>query len=227
MPISAARLSFWRQPPPPPAPIFYNSGFEENFTSWVLLNQRIFLNGGTLILGYPTPTDPFTSPSNVNGTSPGYPTSLDNFTTTISTSTSVPIGGETRSARMDSYGEVDPTGTIVYGPAFYSEFPVIAAVGDTITFKYRAVSNANAGQNDAYKVFSYFLNSSNGNTITLLSAWAASGGTDTGWLTYSRVIQPGEEGNWHFVFINGTWDSTFGSIVGATFYVDNVQLIKA
>lgn len=227
MPISGTRLGFWRQPPPPPAPVFYNSGFEENFTSWILINERIFLNGGTLILGYPTPTDPFIAPSNLQGTSPGYPTSLSQFTTTITTSTSIPVGGETRSILMSSYGTVDPTGTIVYGPGFYSEFPVIAEVGDTISFQYRAVSNADAGLSDAYKVFAYFLNSSNGNTINLLSAWSANGGTDTGWLTYTRTIQPGEQGNWHFVFVNGTWDSTFGAVIGAQFYLDNVRLIKA
>lgn len=227
MPFAAARLGFWKQPAAEPTEVFYNPGFEDNFTSWILIPNRILLNGGTNILGFPTPADPFISPSNINGVSPGYPITLSQFTCTITTSTNVSVGGETRSARMDSFGEVSPAGTIVYGPALYSEFPVLAEVGDSVSFNYRAVSNADVSLSDAYKVFSYLLNPISGETINLLSAWSSNGGTDTGWLSYTKTINPGEEGIWHFVFVNGTWDSTFGQIIGATFYIDNVRLNKA
>jgi hypothetical protein len=65
---SPGKIGFWFIPPPPPAlEDFPNPGFEEGLIYWQVINTRIQLNGGTTILGWPTPTDPTPNPQNFQG----------------------------------------------------------------------------------------------------------------------------------------------------------------
>lgn len=228
MPIGAARLGFMKQPPAPPTNDFLNPGFEEGLVHWNFITDRIYLNGGSTILGYPTPNDPGTTPvDNYGNPSTGDALSPNfSYISTYEISTSVPINGGINALKMTNY--INGTaGSYIYGPAVYSDGRVIAEVGDTVSFWWRAVSSLDINLSDAYKIFAYLVDSTNGKTVVLLSEWSSSGGIDTGWQQFTKTIQAGEEGNYHFVFINGSWDSTFGNIIGAEFYIDNVALIKA
>ena len=47
------------------------------------------------------------------------------------------------------------------------------------------------------------------------------------WVTASKIIQPGEAGNYYFVFISGAFDWSFGGALGATLNVTDVKIQKA
>lgn len=243
MPFNAARLGFWKQPAPETIGEFFNSSFESGTYGWTVLSDRIRLNGESLILGYPTPPEPDPNPVGTLGTGSESTAELTTSTFALALIPDAPPGGGDQSIQLDLYGILNsytedassmlydtystPAGKIVYGPALYSTLRVNAEVGDTIEFWWRAVASTNTGYNDAYKFVSYLLDSETGRQVPLISRYSASYGVDTNWQYFSKVIEPGEEGNYHFVFINGSWDSTFGYVIGASFLVDLVNIIKA
>ena len=66
MGFAGSRLGFWYLDPDPPVePIFVNCDFELGFTDWVVEDRRIYLNGGSTVAGWPTPTDPTPAPGGV------------------------------------------------------------------------------------------------------------------------------------------------------------------
>jgi hypothetical protein len=225
---SPGKIGFWFIPPPPPAlEDFPNPGFEDGLIYWQIINARIRLNGGSTILGWPTPNDPTPNPESIRGVSPGDADSVYDETYTVSLVDDTPPGiGGLQALRLESYAVV-PSGAILYGPAVISERRIIAEVGDTVEFNWRALSGADAGVGDAYNPFAYIVDTATGRTITLLDVNATDVGFNTDWQTASRVIQTGEAGEYHFVFICGSFDATFGTVIGSAFLVDTVQLIKA
>ena len=62
---------------------------------------------------------------------------------------------------------------------------------------------------------------STGNTIELLNETGV-GNSDTGIINVNRVTS----GNYKFVFVSGTFDETFGTVAGASLYVDNVDVVR-
>jgi hypothetical protein len=195
----------------------------------------------TQLLGCPVPADPTPFPMGLNGgtgglpaTSPGVAPHIENgleyFRPTFST-TVVPEGPyldlTINSVKIlpkvvTWSGETFSGGTL-YGPAVHSQNPVIAAVGDKISFRWRA----NAGE-DAYNIFSYIIDpDQNCRTFIMVDATADSDKGSTPWTTASKIIQPGEAGNYYFVFISGAFDWNFGGQLGATLNVDDVKIEKA
>jgi hypothetical protein len=226
---SPGKIGFWFIPPPPPAlEDFPNPGFEEGLIYWQVLNTRVRLNGGTTILGWPTPTDPTPNPQNYQGqTSVGDAPGASGEEYSVSLIDDTPPGiGGLQALRLENYAVV-PGGSILYGPAVISERRIIAEVGDTVEFNWRALSGADAGVGDAYNPFAYIVDPATGRTITLLDVNANNVGFNTDWQTASRVIGIGEEGEYHFVFICGSFDATFGTVIGSAFLVDTVRIIKA
>ena len=118
-------------------------------------------------------------------------------------------------------------GATVYGPAVYSNVAVIAEVGDSITYSWKAVSGGAVSSGDAYRSLAYLLDKRNGRIITMFTAAGLSVDAATVWQTQTRIFQEGEEGEYHFVFVSGSQDSTNGKILGASLLIDNVALIKA
>jgi len=222
------KMGFWFIKPP--VLDFPNPGFEDGLISWQVLNTRVRLNGGTTILGYPTPTDPTPNPTNSFGeVSPGdigEPDGFENYSFSI-VNDAPPGTGGTSALRLDSAAGMDRGGVLLYGPAVISENRVVAEVGDTVTFDWKALSGVDAAVGDAYNVFAYMIDPSNGKTIILLDENATNLGFSTNWQLSSRTVQSGEEGEYHFVFICGSFDTTFGQVVGSSLLIDNVQLIKA
>jgi len=215
-----------------PVEDFPNGDFETGSISpWDTLNQQIKLNGGTTILGWPTPTDPTPRPTNSSGQqSPGdivtVPSSV--FSSTIINDNG-PSDSGTKALRLSSgtfTGPSSSAGFILYGPAVYSTSPVIAYEGDTLQFDWRAESGTVASAGDAFNVFGYLLNPNTGQTIIVLDVNANSLGFQTSWQTVSRTFQSNEAGPWHYIFIAGSFDATFGLVIGSSLVIDNVDLIE-
>lgn len=227
MPIGSAKLGFWYTQPIsdtinlPPQVQFPNGGFESGTTGWTVINSRIQLNGGTTILGEVTPTDPTPRPYS----SPGEATSIssESYNYNLDT-TDIPPTGGTQCLRLVNNGVVNSFG-LLYGPAVYSINTVIAEAGDKISFWWRAI-----GSSDAYNIYAYLLDptkSGSNKYIQLIRATAAAGGTQTAWAEASVIIQPNQVGNYHFVFINGSYDASGGTVVGAELKIDMVQRYQA
>jgi hypothetical protein len=211
-----------------PAEQFPNPGFEEAFTGWTVLNQRVSLNGGSTILGVPTPTDPTPNPVSGSGTSPGNATSFSGASFNFSLDTvDKPPNGESQSVALTFRGVVNQ-GAIIYGPVVYSNNTVIAEIGDKISFYWRALSGNDASTGDAYNVYAYLVNPSAvpPSYIQLLDANSATI-VNTSWAEASVIIPSGKEGNYHFVFVNGGFDATFGTVIGSDLKIDNVRRTKA
>jgi hypothetical protein len=220
------RLGFWFAKPP--VADFPNPGFEDGLISWQILNTRIRLNGGTSILGWPTPTDPTPNPVNSdNDTSSGDASIVLEPEYTYSlVNDAPPDTGGAFALRLES-SAVSNAGALLYGPAVVSENSVVAEVGDIIEFDWKALSGAFSNVGDAYNVFAYILNPITGQTIVILDQNAINVGFSTDWQHSSRTIQEGEAGTYNFIFICGSFDATFGTVIGSALLIDNVQLTKA
>ena len=113
---------------------------------------------------------------------------------------------------------VIPNGDVVHGPYLISDNSVSLTVGDDVEFDFRAM-----GGGDAYDVYAYLLETSTGNTIELLNETGV-GNSDTGIINVSNRVTT--SGNYKFVFVSGTFDETFGTVAGASLYVDNVDVVR-
>jgi subtilisin family serine protease len=212
-----------RRVPPRILPDFENYGFEDGIRGWSVLSRRIRLNGNSLIAGFPTPIDPTPNP----GGGPGDVLQVSrepSFSYRLET-VDKPPSGETQCLRLTMgiprVGLVPP-GAIMYGPAVCSEFSVPFAVGDTVKFWWKALAGG-----DAYNVYSYLVNQDTGSIIQLLDVTGPNVNQGTSWAEISKVIQQGQEGNYAFVFIAGSWDSTFGTVIGGELLLDNITIVKA
>lgn len=165
-----------------------------------------------IIGGFLTPTDNSPNPVNPNnnaqisaGDGNAAPGASLNFQIT---------GGM---ARLFSNMTI-PNGDVVHGPYLISDNSVSLTVGDDVEFDFRAM-----GGGDAYDVYAYLLETSTGNTIELLNQTGV-GNSDTGIINVSNRVNT--TGNYKFVFVSGTFDETFGTVAGASLYVDNVDVIR-
>lgn len=199
-------------------PEFPNGSFESGYTGWTVIQSRIRLNGGTTILGAPTPTDP--TPNIYKATGDTTVTG-DTYSYGLDTTDKPPNGG-TQSLYLRNRGTV-PSYGLLYGPAVYSTNLVTANVGDKISFWWRAL-----GTQDSYNVYAYLLDpvSSPVRYIQLLDATSQTA-TNTSWAEASIIIQSGQQGNYYFVFINGGYDATGGTVVGSDLKIDIVKRFPA
>jgi hypothetical protein len=208
---------------------FQNGNFANGFTDWNIIDGRIYLggNGGnTTILGCPTPSDP-TAPSldagiirNTYG--------LDTFRQAIQTNGGV--GGGQNWAELEIQRVlIEKAGGVMYGPAIVSAFPVFAQPGDRVRFDWAAFSSlSNASAGDAFNIYSYMVDPlQTCKRITLIDATAAGFTVSQPWTRVTRTIGSSEGGSYYFVFISGTYDSTFGYVVGSRLGVTNIVLEKA
>jgi hypothetical protein len=167
-------------------------------------------------------------------TSPGQAPSIENLISSIRptfSTTVVPAGPylDLTINTVQIYPEVVTWsgerfwGGTLYGPTVHSKNPVIAAAGDKISFRWRA----NAGE-DAYNILAYIIDpDQNCRTFIMADDTADSDKGSSPWVTASKIIQPGEAGNYYFVFISGAFDWNFGAALGATLNVTDVKIQKA
>jgi hypothetical protein len=213
---------------------FENGGFESGklvdssttatTPGWTIYKSEIRLGGINTILGFPTPVDPTPTPTGSgNRVSLGDNAAVNKMTFTAAlVSDSPPVGTSKKSLRLISNGSTSVGYAVVRGPYAVNNNAVDLVQGDIIEFWWKA-----QGGSDAYDIFAYLLNTSNGQTITLLNDTGKSTGATTKWAKESRTIAAGEAGTYKFVFVSGTFDYTGGKIIGASLYIDEVNVIKA
>ena len=192
-----------------------NGDFSNGNANWNLYNQRVDFGSTFTVNGItiPTPTDAeMVQPIH------GSPPNNDNATSNRNSGSLSTAGGalnlDTGGMTIDSYG-------IYHGPAAVSD-AFAAKKGDYLKFDF----NAN-GTGDDYHVAGYLVNTAD-NSITI-----AINDTDlinppelnsTGKrINGSTSVVVPDDGNYHFVFITGTYDKTGGTVAGADMTIDNIR----
>ena len=115
----------------------------------------------------------------------------------------------------ESYG-------IIRGPYVYSNGTVVLQAGDSVSFAWKALSGG-----DAFDAYGYLLNVNTGATITLLDQTGTTANQETTWATVSQAIGAGQDGEYRFVFIAGSFDLTGGNYLGGELMVDDVSVTQA
>lgn len=203
----------------PPQLTFTNSSFENGLNGWVVINSPLLLNGGSTILGYPTPND--STPAPYGGPGQVYTGGGQNV---VSTTSYQAPGGGSRSALLSTGTHIVPEGAQIYGPAIYSANPVYVVAGTKLQFYWRGINGTDAGAGDAYSAFGYMINPLNGTTIELFNSTGSSMTNPEVWTPENRTFTAGEAGIYHFVFIAGSFDATFGTVVGSALAIDNINI---
>jgi len=218
-----------------PTPEFTNPGFETGTTTgWNFVNSRFKFNSSgntpTVINGVAAPPDPDPDPYSSPGDTCNLFQSGPTYTSSVSLYSSPgvpagPPGGLLYGAVMQSTADMDAAFgyNILYGPYIYSTNPVIANVGQTLSFYWRAYDTGNPSTSDAYCVRAYAFTST-GQYITLLNQTASAAGTDSGWVQSSTVIGSGQAGYYYFCFVCGSYDATGGTVLGSTLLLDEVVI---
>lgn len=198
------------------------SGDVVEITGWVFYLRQTKLNAYDTIADCPTPSDP-TKPAAAGTDRVTKKTGSPNWTFSYEfSSTLLPPGfsSPTKSVRLYSVNNVINTAYgILRGPYMVSKQSVKIVAGSRVKFWYKG-----QGSQDAFDIFGYLLNTDNCSTVTLVnrSGTDVSGATD--W-TQVNVTVP-TTGNYKFVFINGSWDFTGGTVTGASMYVCKVTVEK-
>ena len=196
------------------------SGTTVSIPGWTIELSQIALGpddssgtGGVprTIGGFTTPTDPTPNPINGGQVSPG-----DHYTPSSPGSMSYEFADG--SMRLVSSGMTSNAGgDVIHGPYIISDNSVSLSVGDTVTFNWKAANGA-----DAFDVYAYLLNTADGSTIELLDE-TADGSTD--WAPAEVTVTAA--GDYKFVFVSGTFDYTFGRVLGASLYIDDIDVDTA
>jgi hypothetical protein len=220
---SASRLGFRfvnASPPLPdpetPVEQFPNQGFEQGISGWTVATTRIRFGGLSTLAGFPTPANPLPNPFG----SPGDATSASSlsFSYTLDTVDKPPLG-EVQSMRLTLNNGIVNAGASVFGPAIYSNFFVNFNSGDSCSFDWKALAG-----NDAYNIMAYIVEKDTGAYITLLRSAGANQTAGTTWSTNTVVIPT--TGAYKFVFVAGSWDATFGTVIGGQMLIDNIRRIQ-
>lgn len=213
--------------PVPPAAInyFFNGDFEIDspvvtsgttvtYPGWTIFLEGVRMNGASSIFGFPTPNNP----KAVHGNSPSpfgdAVTGTYQFTWAAEGGF-VPGSLGNRVLKLRQEGRVNQPYGIVRGPYIVSNQNLIVTAGDKIVMNWRAEMF-----NDEYDVFAYLIDPVSGKTILLLNEF----GLYAGWQTLNYTIGANDGGQYRFVFIAGSYDASGGQLIGANFYLDNINL---
>ncbi|MDD3674330.1 DUF4347 domain-containing protein [Thauera propionica] len=205
---------------------FQNGSFQTGsngdtvITGWTVVNGRIRLDGSYQIAGQTTPVDS-TYPAN-NG-SVGDGSTGGTFTQSAKLSDfdgqfvgDLAIELDTgQSSIAEGYG-------VIRGPAVYSNGTVALQAGDKISFNWKALSGG-----DAYDAYGYIINVNTGQTITILDETGSSANQETAWENKESIIASGQEGEYRFVFVAGSYDFTGGRLLGGKLMIDDVTVTQA
>lgn len=193
--------------------------FEIN--GWEFYLKQTKLNGRDSIAGKLTPTDPTGT-----GNSASVDTVTKKTTTTVwtfsyeFTSSLLPPGfaAPQKSVRLYTANNViSPAYGILRGPYMVSKQAVLITAGSIVRFWYKG-----DGGEDAYDIFGYLLNTDTGSTVTLVNRSGTDATGETPWTEVAvKVVNTG---TYKFVFINGSWDFTGGTVTGASMYICGVRV---
>jgi hypothetical protein len=224
MPIGAARLGYWFDPAAVPDPNdcavqYPNVGFELGLNGWTVVDRQINWSGNSRLAGFPTPVLPSpnlygsTGPTPVVSRQPVYQYALE-------TTDKPPLGGAQSLLLQQAEEGIIAAGGSLWGPAVYSNFCIVFNAGDTMAFDWRALSDT-----DAYTIYSYMIEKNTGGIVPILRTASPNFTFDSEWTTQYTVVPI--SGSYKFVFVMGSWDSTFGNYVAGRMLIDNMRRIPA
>ena len=175
---------------------------------WTIYKERVDL-GVDSIGGFISPDDN-TYPITNSSKDDNVPSTLGSYSYSAGTSGGIQLrvsGVRTRSGY-----------DVVHGPYILSNDYTAIKAGSRVTFDWEAT-----GGGDAYDVYSYLLKD-DGTTLSLLDKTGTStSGGDTGSVDFTVP----SDGNYKFVFVNGTFDLSGGMAAGAKFDVRNLEVIDS
>ena len=187
---------------------FTNGDFSSGLDGWVALNQRVKL-GTDSILNVTTPADPTPAP---DGGLEAAALLSQSYSTLVQNG---------RAVMTSNQGGVQNTpagsGGIVHGPVIYSKQSIFIAKDTSITFDWEA-----SGGSDAFDVFGYIVDPASQASQIILNAT----GKDASTVQPVTAVKftAAASGNFHFVFVSGTWDATKLQATGARLSIDNVAM---
>ena len=204
---------------------FTNASFESgDLTGWTTDTTNQINVGTDSIAGIPTPDDTTNPVDQNNGrTGGGDAGDGDPYnrkgTWTAAIKTNDRSHGsyslQLLSSSMQSVNGFD----VIHGPSVYSDI-FAGETGQTISFDWRALAGS-----DAYDVFGYIVNTDTNTATVILNQTGADDSGNTSWATANVTIPA--TGNYRFVFISGSYDYTGGKALGASLYIDNIQVFNA
>lgn len=190
---------------------FANPSFESgngSVTGWDIGTEWVNL-GTTKIGGWTTPED-LTNAPNSGGDNEEPDSAQFNYEIAKQGS-----DGGSSLRLFSNISTLEPYDT-VHGPyALSNEFK--AAQGDVLYFDWKA-----AGGSDAFDAFGYLLNADTGDYEIVLNRTGVNAAESTNWETKSVTVPT--SGNYHFVFVSGTWDATGGQAAGGSLFIDNFKV---
>lgn len=203
---------------------FFNADFESStltptsygydIPGWYIITERIYLNGGSTIAGWPTPSDNY---------SDNYPMDYyqtENYDAYYSSDVASGQAGKQSLVLFNDGWLANGYGYgIVHGPVAYNKLAAELLAGDVVAFWWKAVY-----YNDAYDVYAYLVNNNTGATINLLNATGKSSTAQTAWTKQSVTITAAQAGFYTFVFISGSYDFSGGCQTGAKLLIDNLTV---
>ncbi|MRD56146.1 hypothetical protein GH816_06280 [Betaproteobacteria bacterium LSUCC0115] len=197
----------------------------QSIPGWDVYLQQVKL-GTTEIGGFVSPSvtnNPGTIPPNGDENTPGSATYSAGFASTVT------AAAEGVSAVLNSNMTTAVGYDVVHGPYLISTGTVDLQAGDEISFKWRANYVS-----DDFDVYGYLLNTSDGSTIELLKATGTRTsdvvpGTVNGTFATADpvTVLAGQEGNYKFVFVSGTYDKSGFRGAGAQMVIDDVNVTFA
>jgi len=182
-------------------------------TGWSIYQHQVKL-GTTKIDGWLTPAVPNNTPRAGGAIPNGDENTPGSFT--YSSTFTVASAALGKSAELNSDMTTAVGGDVVHGPYVISQSTVSLQGGDEVSFKWQAQGGA-----DDYDIYAYLLNVKNGNTIELVNSM----GTTSAFSSVTKPIVAGQEGDYKFVFVSGTYDWSGGKAAGARLYVDDVDIV--
>lgn len=198
-----------------------SGGYE--LPGWDIYSSNVRLNGNSTVAGWPTPVDA-TDP-------PGGPTidetpSPATYSTQLTNDLPSALSSPSRSLRLYNTGTVGSFG-VAHGPYAVSAAPIALEANDQVSFYWKA-----AGANDAYDIFAYLVNTTNGNIIELINSTGADASATSPWTKVTKTITASQASpnknlpDYKFVFISGSYDATGGTVTGADLYITMIEVKK-
>lgn len=180
---------------------------------WTFYNERVQLNGNSIVAGFTTPTDTDIPPS---CPCPDDDCVLDSESYSTAINSNSPPPGASSYADMSSSLTSALGYAIAHGPYMVSNSSIALKAGAVISFDWRANQGA-----DSYDVYAYLLRTDGANagtTIELLNQWGDNGAWEKKNVTIANA------GDYTFVFMSGTWDKSGGRALGARLQITNVRI---
>ncbi|WP_417821546.1 cadherin-like domain-containing protein [Terasakiella sp.] len=205
-----------------------NTTFETNLDGWTVTNEEYSgLNGTTINYSYVGDGNGGNSAGSGTGTTNTTGSSYNSSSSSVSVSTDYASAGNS-SMKLTISGSTALTNTVqkdgnysLHGPYVTSNV-FYASQGGTLNVDWKAV-----GGSDDFEVFGFLVGAGNDgefNTAddTSTRLFGQRGDIQSAWVTETSTFAA--SGLYKFQFVSGTYDGSGGGGVGATLYVDNLQL---